>query len=548
MTPRIIPFLLLSALGLSAPIGILDIQTFRTTSFTRNHTVSLINLNKGINSWFVLTNAAGTSWQVDNPKPHEQQVVMDERYQSGVIITEGKNRYECDLLDGALEAGRNSRQIYYPLCGGRLYLRNPAKGERTALEAGTEFLRTQVWGGENVIILFHHLLADRYQESGEKAGANSGGANTASGGPLPALVDPAHAANINKPQNLEIAVDVKTMAPGAWYPATGMTGMYVSVMQPNFVPKSIQQSYKNMVHDLDSVENNSLCYLLAFDLDTYEIGYEVGTNHPAVKWSEHMIPAMRDPNMAGPDGFGTIAPLVTTGLIEPEYGRRTAATFTGGYKREHGAFKYGEFAKNNHGTHFGFISNGVIFSRLMVGLSTLLILDDGTIEMKTWTEADNQLLPKIRHARQNAVTVAEYDENAKATVPGKFVYSWENGNWGGSETGKLRSIRGGAMILKNGNKRFLVYAIFSDATPSAMARVYQAYQCAYGMLLDMNALEHTYCAVYRRTGSEMAVEHMLHGMGALDKTVGSTVIPRFLGQPDNRDFFYVMTKNQNGRK
>jgi hypothetical protein len=46
----------------------------------------------------------------------------------------------------------------------------------------------------------------------------------------------------------------------------------------------------------------------------------------------------------------------------------------------------------------------------------------------------------------------------------------------------------------------------------------------------------------------MAVEHMLHGMGALDKTVGSTVIPRFLGQPDNRDFFYVMTKNQNGRK
>ncbi len=104
------------------------------------------------------------------------------------------------------------------------------------------------------------------------------------------------------------------------------------------------------------------------------------------------------------------------------------------------------------------------------------------------------------------------------------------------------------MMLNNGNKRFLVYAIFSDATPSAMARVYQAYQCTYGMLLDMNALEHTYCAVYRRTGSEMAVEHMLHGMGALDKQVGSAVIPRFLGQPDNRDFFYVMTKNQNGRK
>jgi hypothetical protein len=68
------------------------------------------------------------------------------------------------------------------------------------------------------------------------------------------------------------------------------------------------------------------------------------------------------------------------------------------------------------------------------------------------------------------------------------------------------------------------------------------------MLLDMNALEHTYCAVYRRTGSEMAVEHLLKGMSMLDKTAGSGVIPRFLGFPDNRDFFYVMTKNQNVRK
>ena len=105
-------------------------------------------------------------------KPHDAQILLDEKYPSGLVIAEGGNRYSCDLfgagsLPNALEQGRNSQLIYYPLCGGRLYLRNPAKGRRTALEAATEFLRNQVWGGERIIVLFHHLMADRYRETGE---------------------------------------------------------------------------------------------------------------------------------------------------------------------------------------------------------------------------------------------------------------------------------------------------------------------------------------------------------------------------------------------
>jgi hypothetical protein len=93
-------------------------------------------------------------------------------------------------------------------------------------------------------------------------------------------------------------------------------------------------------------------------------------------------------------------------------------------------------------------------------------------------------------------------------------------------------------------KRFLIYAVFSDATPSAMARVFQAYQCNYAMLTDMNALEHTYLAVYRRSGAEMSVEHLLSGMSVLDQSESGHVIPRFLGYPDNRDFFYVMRRDK----
>jgi hypothetical protein len=104
--------------------------------------------------------------------------------------------------------------------------------------------------------------------------------------------------------------------------------------------------------------------------------------------------------------------------------------------------------------------------------------------------------------------------------------------------------QGGAAGASHG-KRFLIYSVFSDATPSAMARVFQAYQFNYGMLMDMNALEHTYLAFYRRSGNVMSVDHLLSGMSVLDKTSPSgVVIPRFLGYPDNRDFFYVMRRNR----
>ena len=61
----------------------------------------------------------------------------------------------------------------------------------------------------------------------------------------------------------------------------------------------------------------------------------------------------------------------------------------------------------NHGSHYGFIENGVVFSKLQPGLATILMLHDGSLEMKTWTEADNKLLSGIRHARQNGVPLIE---------------------------------------------------------------------------------------------------------------------------------------------
>ena len=75
-----------------------------------------------------------------------------------------------------------------------------------------------------------------------------------------------------------------------------------------------------------------------------------------------------------------------------------------------------------------------------------------------------------------------------------------------------------------------------------MARVFQAYRCSYAMLLDMNALEHTYLAVYRREGPKLYVQHLVKGMEEVDKTEKGQYIPRFLGYADNRDFFPLVRK------
>jgi hypothetical protein len=93
-------------------------------------------------------------------------------------------------------------------------------------------------------------------------------------------------------------------------------------------------------------------------------------------------------------------------------------------------------------------------------------------------------------------------------------------------------------VQEQQGRQFFLYAYFSSATPSAMARVFQAYRCRYAMLLDMNALEHTYLAVYRRRGENLLVQHLIQGMSALDKSEAGQYMPRFLGYADNRDFFY----------
>ena len=94
----------------------------------------------------------------------------------------------------------------------------------------------------------------------------------------------------------------------------------------------------------------------------------------------------------------------------------------------------------------------------------------------------------------------------------------------------------------NGRK-FLIYAYFSSATPSAQARTFQAYGCDHAMLLDMNSQEHTYMALYTNEEGRVVPHHLVNGMSAVDAQGNDGhPIARFVGFSDNRDFVYLLRK------
>jgi len=551
------------------PKTVVELQRFRTTESSaaddgdgRTGTATLINLNPTVNMWYLLeldwSDGGSETYHLANARPDRYLLHLDPGVPHGLVTVTTSESSACDLWSSAapppLVEAAHSRSPYRLLCDGRVTLRIRTPGNRTALEWATDFLRDNVWAGERITVLVRQaLFKDAFLATSDvvEAAGDDGahGAGAATGWPLAARVSDVGAEATLDPVDLGISldgVDDGRLAAGHWYRARDRTGIYVSAIQPDLVAPEILASYPKLANPLDEVERTALTYLVAFDLDRFDVGFAVGTDHPRVSWSERVPEAVRDDSLPGPDGIGDIAPLVATGIVPPQVADRVAATFTGGFKRAHGAFKSSDLALVNQGSHYGFIDSGVVLSKLQPGLSTLLVTVDGRLDMTTWSAGDDAGLASIAFARQNGVPIVERDPDTGGTRPGALVARWSLGNWSGSQDQRFRTLRAGACLQEAADARFLVYGYFSSATPSAMARVFQAYDCRYAMLLDINALEHTYLALYQLQGSELTVEHLVTGMSVLDKDIGGTVLPRFLGFADNRDFFYLVRRPSDG--
>lgn len=562
------------------PKNILELQQFRRTYSARiaddsgrEGLATLYNLNPRINSWYLLRldwdGEPPISYHLGNARPETTALVLDPDYAGGLVMAGSLDRRRCELWSqegpGSLAAAGAQLAPYVTLCEDTVVLRRPTAGHRTQLEWATDFLRDNVWVGEAITVLVRdnlyrdaHLVKGELIPAGADPGADPGAdlgaeaalsAALAAGLPLAAQIDPRHTGALLVPGDFDLALasPQARLQVGAWYPTLDNRGVAVSVLRPGLVAGTLLGSLPRVGGRLDAVEAEALVYLVAFDLARFEAGFAVGTDHPRVSWSQRVRPDQRDEALLGPDGIGEISPLVAGGIVPFALAERTVATFTAGFKRSHGAFRSGVLGGRNSGSHYGFIESGVVLSKLQPGLATFFGLADGTLEMKTWSRDDDQMLERIAFARQNGVPIVETPVAGGAPVPGALVTRWADGNWSGSEDKRLRSVRAGICLQESAAGRFLLYGYFSSATPIAMARVFQAYGCSYAMITDMNALEHTYLALYRAvqyraSESRLEVDHLIADMALLDKTVDGQVLPRFLGFADNRDFFYIMRR------
>lgn len=499
-------------------------------------TYRLTSLNPHVNSWFVLEvvapGGAVTSYHLENADPGVWQVSLSDDGGAPAI------RLEDDLGDvvlcapwtGDLAEARATGLPYAPLCDWGLFLRNPVDGNRTTREAVSDFLRENVIFGDSIVNLIKGAFyEDAFMVSSEEVD----GVEEASGVELLGTARLDRTPVMRPFMGFDLVGAEAGMQAGAWYEVDGAPGIYASVMQPGMIAASVFDVPG--ANWLDGVENGADVYLVAFDMSRFEIGYELGTDHPDLGWSSR--PAQRH-NGAGPDGFSRPDPLVLTGTLSPALVEDVAAIFTGGFKRDHGAWRFGDYAGFNYGNHYGFVQNGVMLSRLWPNLATLYVTTDGEVRMESWSDAHMDLFPEVVMARQNGVPLIENG------VPGDRVTSWGGGNWSGSAEANLRTLRAGACMRTVEDRQFLIYAYFSSATPSGMARTFQAYQCDYAMLLDMNSQELTYMALYLHEGEELEARHLVAGMAEADvRGSRGTRIPRFVSAPDNRDFFYLVRRD-----
>lgn len=526
--------------------SIIELQNFRQTTGGNSTAPSavLTDLNPLQHAWYLLeirpVDGPAVVYHLQLPAPQQQRLLLDAADGSRLLITHPDGDTRCELRgENALALASMQKLPYVPLCDGQLYLRRRLRGAETSLETVVEFLRDRVWGGEFLVSAVKDRLKDAERDVAT-FGANSTRSGSTFDGPRPARVAEAYATATIATERLGITVATPdNMLTGQWYPARDQRGVFVSVMEPDAVAPEILQQQLGSVNALDGIERSALTYLVAFDLAQFDMAFTMGTDHPRVDWSPRAFASRARSDWPGPDGFATLQPLAMTGMVPPWQTTRTVATFVGGFKRDHGAFKYGAFSQRDNGNHYGFVEEGVVLSTLKPGLATLYVLVDGSVHMRTWTERDNAKLALVRYARQNGVALVERDHDSGESVPGLLVNRWGPGNWSGSSESSLRALRAGLCLARHDGRSMLIYAYFSTATPSAMARVFQAYDCDYAMLLDMNALVHTYLALYHQDREQTVIEHVVREMTQGDPVLRGEPVPRFLSTPDNRDFFYL---------
>ncbi|MFT4622430.1 MAG: hypothetical protein ACI8PZ_001086 [Myxococcota bacterium] len=525
------------------PKTVVELQPWRVTK-ELGPNLTVVDLHPRFHRAILLTVGKET-WHLENRAPGSVLIDIDKSDATGLAIVHlgDDTAHRCAPWEGSpsqLQLARKSGRPYVPICDDHVLVRNTTVGRRSTLEWATDFVRSNVAGGEHLTTLVKQATQDRFR----RVASIDEGAEAARGalGPAPIRLAPESARATLARNALGLPIEAPASVPaGAWLPVTDHPGVFAALIAPKLVEPPSDEKNRALVASTDAAEAGALAMFLAFDLSQFDLEFEVGTEHPAVGWSARAAPAQVDRALPGPDGIGTLAPLEQSAQVAPLEATRLAASFTGGFKREHGAFKEGVLSERPGASHYGVIQDGIIHSKLQPGLATLVVFEPFQVEVVTWTEAHDAELDRVLHARQNGIPLVDTVDGEARVSP--LIANWRQGNWSGSATGESRTIRAGLCIQESERGRFLMYGYFTAATPKSMAKVFLGAGCTVAMHMDMNALEHTYAAVYDQDDKgAWKVAHLDVGMAVLDKEKKGVRLPRFVAFPDNRDFFTVLRK------
>ena len=244
---------------------------------------TLTDLNPQIGAWYLLRleTPSGSAETYHLETPGEGRLLLDPEYRSGIVIVDETGRHPCALWpEGTatpLKAARASGFSYAPLCEGRLYVPNQIEGHRTSKEQVTDMLRDHVWGGERITgFVRETFFRDAWRSTSLLSPGPLQRAAEAVGAPPAPLLATNAADRLLVPADLGISLEGEAqgrVAVGRWYPAKDNPGVFVSAVRADLVSPAVVEAQKGRVEPLDALESESLAYLVAFDLERFDLGF-----------------------------------------------------------------------------------------------------------------------------------------------------------------------------------------------------------------------------------------------------------------------------------
>ena len=559
----VVLFMLVSCTPVFAAPNVVEFQKFKEKTELRvgSNEIELINLNKNISSWYLITlkvpkqNPVTLNLQTNSRLVKE--VTLNPDAPTGIMVEKlDGTKVPCGVFDHAV-LKKQGKQGYEMICNNLVALRfdQPVAATFSTSSIADGIRGAATWMGAPTlgedIANFGKMIVNLVDspEIVEKVGVDAKAKQNLKQTPPAAKIQKAGTTIGRTSLGIEIDEKIlpkdKQMLAGEWYPAKNYPGAYISILNPEMVDADILKTYADRVGALNETERTAAVSIVAFDLSVYSFGWNRGSDLD-VNWSPMYGKAR--PNPFGPDGFGDLKQLAAPGYVPPMFLPSTVAVFSGGFHRKHSFFVYGERSNTNNGNHYGFMEEGVLMSTLHPDLASFIIYKNGDVALHPWTKADDDNIQNIRHVRQNGIAPIEFDAQTNTVVPHPFTKDSNLSNYWAGINNLTCVPRGVAFTMEKEGRKFLAYAYFSRATPNAIARVMQAYGATGAIHLDMNSAYNAYFSMVHALNNGFKVEPLAHDMSGGNKSVTidnkPSVAPRYLVTPDKRDIFYVYKRAQ----